>query len=429
VAKVKAAYRCVECGYKAPKSLGRCPSCGAWGSFALEEVAAASSISNTKPAQRLRLQEVEARTEPRFSSGVAELNRVLGGGFVPGSALLIGGEPGVGKSTLLLQVADQVQSSGRKVVYVAGEESPRQVKMRAERIGVSTDLELIRDTQLDAVLAGLEAVAPQLVIVDSIQTLESEGVPGSLVAVRNATQALVRWAKRSGTTLVLVGHVTKEGTVAGPKVIEHVVDATLYLETAGVYRVLRSAKNRFGAVGEVGVFRMENSGLVGVANPSEAFLAERPLGVPGSAVGLALYGERAIALEIQALAAKSPYATPKRVAQGLDARRVDVILAVLERRLGLKLGHLDVYVNLAGGLRVSDPGLDLAVALAVYSAVIGRPVDRQAAAVGEVGLAGEIRSVNALEARLREGKRAGFKTFFHPKTSKNLVEALQEALE
>jgi len=428
MARPRAAYRCVECGYKAPKPLGRCPSCGAWGSFTLEEPESAPRPA-AAPAKRLRLREVEAAAEPRFSSGVAELDRVLGGGFVPGAALLIGGEPGVGKSTLLLQVADRVQRAGRRVVYVAGEESPRQVKMRAERLGVEADLELIKDTELEAVMAALEEARPQLALVDSIQTLESEGVPGSLVAVRNATQTLVRWAKRSGATLVLVGHVTKEGTVAGPKVIEHVVDATLYLETAGVYRVLRSAKNRFGAVGEVGVFRMESGGLVGVPNPSEAFLAERPLGVPGSAVGLALYGERAIALEVQALAAKSPYAAPKRVAQGVDARRVDVILAVLERRLGLKLGHLDVYVNLAGGLRVNDPGLDLAVALAVYSAVIGRPVRGETAAVGEIGLAGEVRSVNALEARLKEGERAGFKHFLHPKTARNLEEALREAFQ
>ncbi|WP_457636976.1 DNA repair protein RadA [Oceanithermus sp.] len=427
MASSKTSYVCVECGYKAPKPLGRCPSCGAWGSFRLEEAGSARATGSAPPAARLRLREVEASAEPRFSSGIAELDRVLGGGFVPGAALLIGGEPGVGKSTLLLQVADRVQAAGKRVVYVAGEESPRQVKMRAERLGVSADLELIRDTGLEAVLAGLQEAQPQLVVVDSVQTLESEGVPGSLVAVRNATQALVRWAKQSGATLVLVGHVTKEGTVAGPKVIEHVVDATLYLETAGAYRVLRSAKNRFGAVGEVGVFRMENSGLVGVPNPSEAFLAERPLGVPGSVVGLALYGERAIALEVQALAAKSPYAAPKRVAQGLDARRVDVILAVLERRLGLKLGHLDVYVNLAGGLRVNDPGLDLAAAIALYSAVIGRPVSGEMAAVGEIGLAGEVRSVNALEARLKEGERAGFKKFLHPGTVRSLEEALREA--
>jgi DNA repair protein RadA/Sms len=427
MARPKARFRCVECGYQAPKPLGRCPSCGAWGSFS-EERAAGAERANAPAAATLKLETVEAGALPRFSSGSEEVDRVLGGGFVPGAALLIGGEPGVGKSTLLLQVADRVLRSGRRVVYVAGEESPQQVKLRAERLGVSGALELMRDTRLDAVLAGLEAAGPELVVVDSIQTLESEGVPGSLVAVRNATQALVRWAKGAGATLVLVGHVTKEGTVAGPKVIEHVVDATLYLETAGVFRVLRSAKNRFGAVGEVGVFRMEAEGLVGVPNPSEAFLAERPLGVPGSAVGLALYGELAIALEVQALAAKSPYAAPKRVAQGLDARRVDVVLAVLERRLGLKLGHLDVYVNLAGGLRVADPGLDLAVAIAVYSAVMGRPVHPKTAAVGEVGLAGEVRSATLLEARLREGRRAGFERVLRPGEQHSVEQAVKEAL-
>ncbi|HGY08684.1 MAG TPA: DNA repair protein RadA [Oceanithermus profundus] len=427
MARSRTQFRCVECGYLAPKPLGRCPSCGAWGSFS-EDAGPAAVRDRAAPAPTLRLGEVTAGALPRFSSGIEEVDRVLGGGFVPGAALLIGGEPGVGKSTLLLQVADRVLRSGRSVVYVAGEESPEQVKLRAERLGVDDALALMRETGLDAVLAGLEEARPELVVVDSIQTLESEGVPGSLVAVRNATQALVRWAKGSGATLVLVGHVTKEGTVAGPKVIEHVVDATLYLETAGVFRVLRSAKNRFGAVGEVGVFRMEHEGMVGVSNPSEAFLAERPRGVPGSAVGLALYGERAIALEVQALAAKSPYPAPKRVAQGLDARRVDVVLAVLERRLGLKLGYLDVYVNLAGGLRVKDPGLDLAVAIAVYSAVMGRPVDPFTAAVGEVGLAGEVRSAGHLEARLREGERAGFRRVLQPGQVTSVEQAVKEAL-
>ena len=428
MAKARTQYRCVECGYRTPKPMGRCPECGAWGSFEeVRPVPTGAAAPRAEPAARLRLAEVDAAALPRFSSGEAEVDRVLGGGFVPGAALLLGGEPGVGKSTLLLQVADRVLRSGRRAVYVAGEESPQQVKLRAERLGVSGELELIRETRLDAVLAGLEAARPELVVVDSIQTLESEGVPGSLVAVRNATQALVRWAKGAGATLVLVGHVTKEGTVAGPKVIEHVVDATLYLETAGLYRVLRSAKNRFGAVGEVGVFRMTNAGLEGVPNPSEAFLAERPVGEPGSVVGLALYGERTIALEVQALAAKSPYAVPKRVIQGLDARRVDVILAVLERRLGLKLGHLDVYVNLAGGLRVNDPGLDLAAALAVYSAVMGRPLPENLAAVGEVGLAGELRGVVSLESRLREARRAGFDRLLRPPDLRSLEEAVREA--
>ncbi len=426
MARAKARFRCVECGYQAPKPLGRCPSCGAWGSFS-EEAAAVTTGASATPAKTMRLSAVDASELPRFPSGSEEVDRVLGGGFVPGAALLIGGEPGVGKSTLLLQLADRALRSGRGVIYVAGEESPQQVKLRARRLGVSGDLELMRETRLEPLLGGLADRRPDLVVVDSIQTIESEGVPGSLVAVRTATQALVRWAKASGGTLVLVGHVTKEGTVAGPKVIEHVVDATLYLETAGLYRVLRSTKNRFGAVGEVGVFRMTNEGLEDVRNPSEAFLAERPEGEPGSVVGLALYGERTIALEVQALVSRSPYAVPKRVVQGLDARRVDVILAVLERRLGLKLGHLDVYVNLAGGLRVNDPGLDLAVALAVYSAVMGRPISEKLAAVGEVGLTGELRSVISLEGRLREARRAGFERLLGPPTLTNLDQAVREA--
>ncbi len=427
MAKPQISYRCIECGYRVPKPLGRCPNCGSWGSFERE----AESInieSTTTPAQITTLSQVDSSQEKRLSTGMTEFDRVLGGGLVAGAALLIGGEPGVGKSTLLLQLAANLLAAGKGVVYVAGEESPRQVKIRAKRLGVTADLSLMRETRLDAVLAGLRQVKADLVVVDSIQTLESEGVPGSLVSVRNATQRLVRWAKQEGVTLILVGHVTKEGTVAGPKVIEHVVDATLYLETAGMYRLLRSAKNRFGAVGEVGVFRMEDSGLAEVPNPSEAFLAERPQGVPGSVVGIALYGERAIALEVQALAARSPYSVPKRVSQGLDARRVDVVLAVLERRLGLKLGNLDVYVNLAGGLRVSDPGLDLAVALAVYSAVVGKALNQRVAAVGEVGLAGEVRSASSLELRKKESLRAGFDAFLGPAEVRNIKEAVREAM-
>ncbi len=416
----------MECGYVTPKPLGRCPGCGAWGSFqhAIPPEGGANSRARLEPLPILRLADVPPNEEVRFSSGMHEVDRVLGGGFVPGEVLLLGGEPGVGKSTLLLQVADRLARSGKRVLYVAGEESLSQVRLRAGRLGVSDDLTLSRETRLAALETLLEAERPDVVVVDSIQTIEADGAPGSLVALRQGTQALTRLAKRLGVTALLVGHVTKEGVVAGPKVIEHIVDATLYLETAGLFRVLRSTKNRFGPVGEVGVFRMEEAGLMGVENPSEAFLAERPAGVPGSVVALTLSGERAIALEVQALAARSPYAMPKRVAQGLDARRVDVVLAVLERRLGLKLGHLDVYVNLAGGLRVVDPGLDLAVALAVYSAVMGRPLPEDLAVVGEVGLAGEVRSVEALEQRLREGRRAGFKAFLHPGVVRSVEEAV-----
>lgn len=420
----KASYLCVECGYRTPKPLGRCPGCGAWGSF--QEVAPEPPKPQARsgPTALLSLAQVDEAEERRFSSGLAEVDRVLGGGFVPGEVVLLGGEPGVGKSTLLLEMAKRMP---QRVYYLAGEESPAQIKLRARRLGVK-DLLLVRETRLEALLSLLEDAPPEVLFVDSVQTLEAGGSPGSLVAVREATQALVRFAKAQGTAVVLVGHVTKEGVVAGPKSVEHAVDATLYLESAGVYRVLRSAKNRFGPVGELGVFRMEEEGLLEVENPSEAFLLERPLGVPGSAVALALAGERALALEVQALAAKTPFPAPRRVVQGLDARRVDVVLAVLERRLGLPLGNLDVYVNLAGGLRVLDPGLDLAVALAVYSAVVGRPLPPDLAVVGEVGLLGEVRGVGGLERRLREGERAGFGRFLHPGNTRGLAEAVGQYL-
>ncbi len=421
----KTDHVCVECGYRTPKPLGRCPGCGAWGSF--RQVAPEPpKAGKGRPgaAGLLPLSRVDEGEERRFSSGLAEVDRVLGGGFVPGEVVLLGGEPGVGKSTLLLEMARRMP---QRVYYLAGEESPAQIKLRARRLGVA-ELLLVRETRLEALLALLEQDPPEALFVDSVQTLEAGGPPGSLVAVREATAALVRFAKESGAAVVLVGHVTKEGVVAGPKSVEHAVDATLYLETAGVYRVLRSAKNRFGPVGELGVFRMEEEGLLEVGNPSEAFLQERPQGVPGSAVALALAGERALALEVQALAARTPFPAPRRVVQGLDGRRVDMVLAVLERRLGLPLASLDVYVNLAGGLRVLDPGLDLAVALAVYSAVVGRPLPEGLAVVGEVGLLGEVRSVTGLERRLKEGERAGFRGFLHPGNTRSLKEAVERHL-
>jgi len=420
----KATYACVECGYRTPKPLGRCPSCGSWESFQEVAPAPASRRAKPSPLPLLALSQVDEAEERRFSSGLSEVDRVLGGGFVTGEVVLLGGEPGVGKSTLLLEMAKRMP---QRVYYVAGEESPAQIKLRAQRLGVK-DLLLVRETRLEPLLALLEEDPPEVLFVDSVQTLEAGGSPGSLVAVREATSALVRFAKERGVAVVLVGHVTKEGVVAGPKSVEHAVDATLYLETAGPYRVLRSAKNRFGPVGEIGVFRMEEAGLLEVENPSEAFLKERPLGVPGSAVALALAGERALALEVQALAAKTPFPAPRRVVQGLDGRRVDVVLAVLERRLGLPLANLDVYVNLAGGLKVQDPGLDLAVALAVYSAVVGRPLPADLALVGEVGLAGEVRRVAGLERRLREGERAGFGRFLHPGNLKRLQAAVEAYL-
>jgi DNA repair protein RadA/Sms len=438
MARASIQYRCTECGYRSLKELGRCPNCRAWGSLkeeapppkpsALPSKARVLSRSQLNSDALTRLAEVPESGEARFSSRIGELDRVLGGGFVPGAVLLLGGEPGVGKSTLLLQVAQKMLEVGKRVVYLAGEESPGQIRLRARRLGISGELELLRETELDTALATLEATPPDFLVVDSIQTIETTASPGSLVAVRDATAALTRFAKRHQVTTVLVGHVTKEGLVAGPKVIEHIVDATLYLETAGNFRILRTSKNRFGSVGEMGVFTMLHEGMQEVTNPSAAFLAERPLGAPGSVVALSLSGERALALEVQALAARTPFPAPRRVSQGLDSRRVDVVLAVLERRLDLPLGNLDIYVNLAGGLRVLDPGLDLAVGLAVYSAVVGQPVPPDVAVVGEVGLAGELRSVEGLERRLREGRRAGFERLVHPPHFKSLEAAVSKFL-
>ncbi|HZW27405.1 MAG TPA: DNA repair protein RadA [Trueperaceae bacterium] len=434
MARVATTYVCTECGAKSPMPLGRCTRCGTWGSV-VEEAAplpAARPAARARAAESVELLGVDGAAPSRFPSGDDEVDRVLGGGIVSGSAVLLTGEPGIGKSTLLLQLAAAAAARGDDVLYVAGEESPLQVRLRADRLGVGEGLKLTRQTFAPAVAAYLAERAPRLAIVDSIQTLtyEEGAVPGSVTQVRDATALLVASAKEAGTALVLIGHVTKQGTVAGPKVVEHMVDATLTLESAGDMRVLRSAKNRFGATGEVGVFEMTHGGMVPVPNPSAAFLAERPVGAPGSVVAAVLEGQRPLLLEVQALASKSPYSAPRRVVQGLDQRRVDVVLAVLERRLGLPLEGLDVYVNVAGGLRLTDPGTDLAVAVATYSAVTNRPVDDGTALVGEVGLAGELRSVSQLGRRLQEASRAGFDRVIGPRSAEAVVGVgtLKEAL-
>ena len=429
MARVVTSYVCSDCGARSSVPMGKCPRCGAWGTLVEETLA---PVAGSSPAQgwagsgRLaagpllssELADVTEAELVRFTSGDDEVNRVLGGGWVAGSAVLLTGEPGIGKSTLLLQLAQQAAAAGRPVLYVSGEESTAQVRLRADRLGVGHGLRITRETRAATIAAHLLEAVPALVIVDSIQTLLAEdgAVPGSLTQVRDSTAMLVEAAKVGGSTLVLIGHVTKQGTVAGPKVIEHVVDATLALESAADLRVLRAIKNRFGPSGEVGVFEMTGGGLRAVANPSEAFLAERPHGVPGSVVTAALEGQRPLLLEVQALAAKSPYAAPRRVVQGLDQRRVDVVLAVLERRLELPLAGLDVFVNVAGGLRVTDPGADLAVAVATYSAVTNRAMPEGTSVVGEVGLAGELRSVGQLGRRLQEARRAGHGRLIGPRS-------------
>lgn len=432
MARVTTAYVCTECGAKSPVPLGRCTRCGAWGSLVAEQPAPSRASGTARPAESFDLLLVDGEAPARFPSGDDEVDRVLGGGVVSGSAVLLTGEPGIGKSTLLLQLAAAAAERGDDVLYVAGEESPLQVRLRADRLGVGAGLKLSRQTFAPAIAAYLAQRRPRLAIVDSVQTLTHEEgqVPGSVTQVRDATAALVAAAKEAGTALVLIGHVTKQGTVAGPKVVEHMVDVTLTLESAGEMRVLRSVKNRFGATGEVGVFEMTHGGMTAVPNPSAAFLAERPVGAPGSVVAAVLEGQRPLLLEVQALASKSPYAAPRRVVQGLDQRRVDVVLAVLERRIGLPLEGLDVFVNVAGGLRLTDPGADLAVAVATYSAVTNRPVGEGTALVGEVGLAGELRSVSQLGRRLQEASRAGFDRVIGPRSSEGVVgvATLKEAL-
>jgi len=425
VARVTTKYVCTSCGYQSAKPLGRCPNCQAWNSFEEEAPTVAAGKSRAGGAggyggvaggKLTALSTVGRREEPRTATGIPELDRVLGGGLVAGGVTLIGGEPGIGKSTLLLQVADRLARTGQTVLYVAGEESLEQIRLRADRLGVTAEIQLTRDTRAEHVAALMAEHRPALCIVDSIQTVtvEGDGTPGGVSQVREGTALLTRAAKETGTATVLVGHVTKEGTVAGPKVMEHIVDTTVFLETVGSFRLLRSVKNRFGQAGELGVFEMRGEGLVAVENPSAAFLAERPVGVPGSVVAATIDGQRPMLLEVQALASKTPYPNARRVVVGLDPRRVDVVLAVLERRLDLTLGGLDVYVNLAGGLKVPDPGLDLAIALAVYSAVVGRALPGNVAVFGEVGLAGEVRSTQGTLRRAEEAIRAGYRRLIVP---------------
>jgi DNA repair protein RadA/Sms len=424
VAKSSTRFVCQHCGYASAKWLGRCPECGEWNSL-VEEAAqsgkpAGAVTSTDKPRS---IKDVEVDHAPRLRTGIGELDRVLGGGLVAGSLVLLGGDPGIGKSTLLLQALDGVARAGKKVLYVSGEESVQQTALRAGRLGVrSSDLHVLAETQLERILDEANAMRPAVLAVDSVQTMHAaalESIPGSIGQVRETAGRLLTFAKTKGVPVVLVGHVTKDGSLAGPKTLEHVVDCVLYFEGERThnYRVLRTTKNRFGSTNEIGVFEMRTEGLGEVANPSALFLAERPLGAPGSIVVASVEGSRPILVEIQALVAHAA-GMPRRTALGIDPNRVSLLLAVIERRAGIDVLGQDVFVNVAGGVRLSEPASDLGVLAAVASSARGRPVDPHTLCFGEVGLAGEVRAVGGAELRLAEAQKLGFRRCVMPELSR-----------
>lgn len=423
MAKTKSVYFCSACGYESPKWLGKCPGCGEWNTFTEEKVtvpakkgAARGLVKSSLP---VKLSEIEVTGEQRIKMPSSELNRVLGGGLVAGSLTLIGGEPGIGKSTLLLQNILSIRN--RRILYISGEESAPQLRLRADRLGKVSDNTLILcETQLDAIFAQIENVKPELVVVDSIQTIlnpELESAPGSVSQVRECAAALLRFAKESDVPVILVGHINKDGAIAGPKVLEHIVDTVLQFEgdRQYLYRILRAIKNRFGSTNEIGIYEMIDRGLREVKNPSEMLLSDnRDEEMSGIAIGVTVEGVRPFMVEVQALVSSAAYGTPQRAVTGFDQRRLNMLLAVLEKRARFKLGQKDVFLNIAGGLKVSDPALDLAVVAAVMSSNFDLIIPRRTAFAGEVGLSGEIRTVNRMDQRVAEAEKLGFETIYIP---------------
>ena len=429
----KTVFFCQNCGHGENKWLGQCPACKQWNTFVEEEVVTGSSKqarSAGKAERNVRavtLAQIEKEHEDRYSSHIAELDRVLGGGIVPGSLVLVGGDPGIGKSTLLLQLCRELAADEREVLYISGEESLQQIKMRALRIGQFNDhLKLMCETNLDTVRAAIEREKPQAVVIDSIQTMYSELVtsaPGSVSQVRESTNVLLQIAKGLAVTVFIVGHVTKEGQVAGPRVLEHMVDTVLYFEgdRYASYRLLRSVKNRFGPTHEIGVFEMSADGLREVANPSEYMLEGKPEAAPGSVVVCCMEGTRPMLVEVQALATKTSFGFPRRTASGCDFNRVNLLIAVLSKRLGIDMSDEDAYVNIAGGIRMNEPAIDLGIVLALVSSYRNKAVDEKTIVFGEVGLSGEVRGVTMPEQRVLEAKKMGYTTCVLPQASMRSV--------
>ncbi|MEW6214880.1 MAG: DNA repair protein RadA [Nitrospirota bacterium] len=422
--KIKTFYQCQTCGYTSPKWLGRCPDCGTWNSLVEERKEAvthrSSLLTHFGKSEPKPLSSITGGFELRTSTGMKELDRVLGGGVVKGSVILVGGDPGIGKSTLLLQTLSGLSRKYGRVLYVSGEESPEQIKLRAERLSISSDeIILLSETSLEGIVDTASKLSPKAMVVDSIQTVYTEelvSAPGSVSQVRDCAAKLMLFAKRSDIPVFLVGHVTKEGAIAGPRVLEHIVDTVLYFEgdRGHSYRILRTVKNRFGSTNEIGVFEMSDSGLIEVENPSELFLLERPLNVSGSTVVASLEGTRPLMVEIQSLVSQTNFGMPRRTTIGVDFNRVNLLVAVLEKRAGLHLGGMDIFVNVVGGLRIIEPAVDLGIIATIASSLRDAPVDPKTFVFGEAGLSGEIRAVTQAEARIKEASKIGFKRAIIP---------------
>lgn len=415
-------FVCQQCGAQQPRWMGKCPDCGEWNSLLEEKVAGAQpeasprgGLFRMREVTTLAFQDIESQDDARLSSGIEEFDRVLGGGIVPGSLVLIGGDPGIGKSTLLLEVADKLSKICGKVLYISGEESERQIKLRGERLGINpTGLYLLAETCLERIFQEIDRLDPQAVVVDSVQTVFSmklESAPGSVSQVREAAGQFLMLAKNRAVPVFLIGHVTKDGAIAGPKTLEHIVDTVLYFEGERHHnhRIIRAVKNRFGAANEVGVFEMTGRGLVPVLNPSGLFLNERPVGVSGSVVTACIEGTRPMLVELQALVTSTKYATARRMTQGVDANRVSLLMAMLEKRIGMHVLGDDVFVNVAGGMMIDEPAADLGIVAAIASSFRNIPVDERAAVFGEVGLAGEVRATSQASVRVREAYAMGFR--------------------
>ncbi len=429
----KTIFFCQNCGHEENKWLGQCPMCKEWNTFVEETIAPTSpSVAKTmREVELVTLNQVQTDREERICTTIEELDRVLGGGIVPGSLVLVGGDPGIGKSTLLLQVCQKLSGMQKKVLYISGEESLKQIKLRADRIGeFQEDLLLLCETNLAIIKSLIEKQKPEVVVIDSIQTMYSEEVasaPGSVSQVRESTNVFMQLAKGLGISIFIVGHVTKEGTVAGPRVLEHMVDTVLYFEgdRHASYRILRGVKNRFGSTNEIGVFEMRQSGLVEVENPSEFMLNGRPEQASGSVVACSMEGTRPILLEIQALVCNSNFGMPRRTAAGTDYNRVNLLMAVLEKRAGLHLSASDAYVNIAGGIKMNEPAIDLGIVMALVSSYKNRPVNDKTIVFGEVGLSGEVRAVSMPEQRVAEAKKLGFETVIMPEVSVGAVKNIK----